>query len=149
MKPTVPVALDAALREVKDMIKTETDARKRMNLISLVTVLIAIRRDWDSAAASRVEDIEAMTNIFKRGAELAPEPLRQSLSEAVNQAEQNRGDLRMSALDATLDRLKAVLIDLQIWLESNASEEGQALLEEVYSFLKRRASRLAMLKKMW
>jgi hypothetical protein len=149
MKPTVPVALDAALREVKDMIKTETDARKRINLISLVTVLIVIRRDWDSAAASRVEDIEVMSNILKRGAELAPEPLRQSLSEAVSQAEQNRGDLRISALDATLDSLKAVLIDLQTWLESNESEEGQALLEEVYSFLMRRASRLAMLKKMW
>lgn len=149
MRPAVPVALDAALREVKDMIKSETDARRRINMISLVTVLTVIRRDWDSSAASRVEDIEVMLNLLKRGAELAPEPLCQSLTEAVSQAEQNSGDLRMSALDSTIDSLEAVLIDLQIWLESNATKEEQALLAEVYSFLRRRASRLALLKKMW
>jgi hypothetical protein len=149
MKPSVPIALDAALQEVKDMLKAETDSRKRINLISLITVLTVIRRDWDTAAASRVDDIECLTNIMKRGVKLVPDPLRQKLSEVISQAEQNRADLRISALDATIESLEAVLIELQIWLESNASEEGLALIEDIYSFLRRRASRLAVLKTLW
>lgn len=149
MIPTVPVALDAALQEIKQLIKSETDANKRLSMISLLTVLTVIRRDWDSAAASRVEELDEISNLLKRGAELAPEPLRQSLTEAVTQAEGSRGDIRISALDATLTMLRIVLIDLHIWLESTATEEGQALLDELCSFLKRRAGRLALLKRMW
>lgn len=149
MKPSVPVALDAVLREVKDLIKAENDARKKTNMISIVTVLAAIRRDWDDVAASRVDDIEVLSNILKRGMEITPESLRQSIGEVVSQAEHNRGDLRISSLDATLDCLQMALMDLQIWLESNLSGEGKAILEDAYSFLMHRASRLAMLKKMW
>ncbi|OUM92061.1 DUF7064 domain-containing protein [Parageobacillus thermoglucosidasius] len=106
MKPSVPIALDTALQEVKDMLKAETDSRKRINLISLITVLTVIRRDWDTAAASRVDDIECLTDIMKRGVKLVPDPLRQKLSEVIIQAEQNRVDLRISALDATIESLE-------------------------------------------
>lgn len=146
MRPAVPVALDGALREIKDMIRGETDARKKLNMISLLTVLTIIRRDWDSSVASRVEDIVMLSNLLKRGAELAPEPLRQSLTEALSHAEQNRSDLRISTLDTTFERLSKVLIDLQIWLESMKTEEEQSLLAESYSFLKDRARRFALLK---
>ncbi|MCL5058593.1 MAG: hypothetical protein M1130_11530 [Actinobacteria bacterium] len=149
MRPAIPVAIDAALRDFKNLIKIETDANKRLNMIALITFLNVLKRDWDTIASSRVEEIEVMSSLLKRGAELAPEQLRQSLTEAVSQAEQNRGDLRMSTLDTTIDRLKIALIDLQIWLESNSTEEGQALHAELYSFLKSKASRLAVLRKMW
>lgn len=149
MRPAIPVAIDAALRDFKNLMKNETDANKRLNMIALITFLNVLKRDWDTIASSRVEEIEVMSGILKRGAELAPERLRQSLTEAVSQAEQNRGDLRMSTLDTTIDRLNVALIDLQIWLESNATGEKQALNAEIYSFLKSKASRLAVLRNMW
>ena len=149
MRPAVTVALDAALREVKDMLKSETDAGKKTNMISLVTVLTVIRRDWDSAASNRVKDIEMLSGILKKGTDLVQEPLRQTLIKAVKQAQQNRNDIRISSLDATLNKLKEVLIDLQKSLETNPTVEGKALQEEIFSFLILRANRLAMLKKMW
>jgi hypothetical protein len=149
MKPTVPVALDAVLREIKDMIKTESDAKKRVNMISMVTILTVIRRDWDGAAANRVEDIEKLFSILNRGAEIAPVHLSIPLNKAISEAKQSYRDIRISTLEATLESLMTVLIDLQIWLETDTSVEAKKLLEEIYSFLMKRASRLAMLKKMW
>jgi hypothetical protein len=149
MRPAVPLALDAVLREIKDMIKTESDVQKRTNMISIVTVLTAIRRDWDGAAADRAEDIVILSEILTRGAEIAPEPINQSLKGALTEAKQNQGDIRISTLELTLDRLLTVLIDFQIWLETERTEGAKELLEEIDSFLMRRANRLAMLKKMW
>jgi len=94
-----------------------------------------VHRDWDEAASLRVAEIESLIILLRRGAELVPPALRATLRETSDQADNGKRDLRVSALESTLDRLRHALIELQIWLETSADPLAVALLGETWTFL--------------
>lgn len=108
---------------------------ERARLWILKTQIGLVHRDWDEAASLRVSEIETLIALLRRGAELAPLGLQATLLETSEQAHNSMRDLRVSALESTLDSLRNALIELQVWLEASADPQAVALLKETWAFL--------------
>jgi hypothetical protein len=149
MKPDTPIVLAAALRELEEIAKNEANPIKNRFFSNLIFILNIIRRDWDNVVASRVEDITVLCDLLSRGSKITPESISQSIMDAVNQPNNAGMNLRVSALETKLDRLRKALIELHAWLESASSPEARGLLRDVWSFLERSARRNAVLNVHW
>jgi hypothetical protein len=138
MRPNVPAVLATTLRDLERFTKNETDPGKKRFFANLRVILSVIKQEWDDSVVGRISEIDALSGLLQRGAEIVAGPLRDLLREEASKAIRDRDDLRISALDAAIDRLRGVLIELHASLESNSEPQTEALAEDIWFFLEER-----------
>jgi hypothetical protein len=137
VKPDVAVALgkigQALLVQIGPEIKA--DYAQRSALVATMLLQCAAE-EWDRAAARRVEENQALRELFRRAA-VEDERLKERLGQAARASDE---DLRISALDGANDELRALLIELQVYAESRgATELEDAIWRELRRSTERRA----------
>ena len=93
-------------------------------------ILGMIAEDWDRAASRRVEENRAIRGLFAQAAGLGLQPRLAARLEAL--AEGNDDDLRLSALEAGNEALRAALIDLHAAVEAMAGVAAKALNDAIW-----------------
>ena len=93
-------------------------------------ILGMIAEDWDRAASRRVEENRAVRGLFAQAAGLALEAGLASRLAAL--AEGNDDDLRLSALEAGNEALRAALIDLHAAVEAMEGAAAKALNDAIW-----------------
>ena len=88
----------------------------------MAAVIGMIAEDLDSAAARRVEENRAIRALFNRALALNPPPVLAATLEPLAIGDDE--DLRLSALVAANQRLRAALITLQTWAENQPGAEA-------------------------
>jgi hypothetical protein len=96
-------------------------------------ILGMIAEDWDRAAARRVEENRAIRGLFKQAAGLTLEPTLAARLAALGQT--NDDDLRLSALEAGNEALRAALIDLHTAVETMDDGPAKALNDAIWTEL--------------
>lgn len=93
-------------------------------------ILGMIAEDWDRAASRRVEENRAVRGLFAQAAGL---PLEAGLaSRLAGLAEGNDDDLRLSALEASNEALRATLIELHAAVEVMDGAAAKALNDAIW-----------------
>jgi hypothetical protein len=141
MRPAAPAVFASALRDLAKLAENETDPAKQRFFINLKVILSVMKHDWDDSVVSRIGEMDALSGLLQRGAKIVAEPLSHLLRETASKAIRDRGDLRISTLDAAIDGLLRALIELHTSLESDSRPEAEVLLEDVWSFLEERTKR--------
>jgi hypothetical protein len=138
VKPDVAVALgkigQALLVQIGPEIKE--DYAQRSALVATMLLQCAAE-EWDRAAARRVEENQALRELFRRAA-VEDEELKEELAEAARGSDE---DLRISALDRANDELRALLIELQVYAEAHGATE---LEDVIWRELRRSTERRAL-----
>lgn len=96
-------------------------------------ILGMIAEDWDRAASRRVEENRAIRGLFARAAGLTLEPELASRLAALGQS--NDDDLRLSALEAGNEALRAALIELHAAVEIMDGGPAKALNDSIWAEL--------------
>ncbi len=140
MRPRVSRVLEQAIACLAGEVLPAVQPAFRQGLVgSELALLGMVREEFDRAAARRVEENAALRGLFARAAETVRDAaLARSLAEA---ALGRDDDLRVPALDAANDALRALLIDLHSALEEQPDPEARALEEELWAELARSTER--------
>jgi hypothetical protein len=142
MKPEV----DYVLRSMMQTLLTEVapavgDGYVRRNVEVIAGLMAAAAEEYDRAAHVRVEENEAVRQIFR---DAAPSVLDAGLRGRLEAAAAERDtNLRVSDLNAANDRLRALLIELHVLVETRdegwARRINRAIWNELRESAKRRA----------
>jgi hypothetical protein len=143
MKPDVEVTLQLIAASLLTEIAPKISDDYTMRNSALAAMLLQIAaEEWDRAAARRVEENRAMRRLF---AEAAPEiddaDLRARL-EAASGEEDER--LRISDLNRSNDRLRALLIELHAHLEEIDSDTARRIEAAIWQELRVSTERRAV-----
>jgi len=142
VKPEVPVALQklslSLLLEIGPAIGVEY-VQRGAGISAMMLQMAA--EEWDRAAARRVEENAALRALFREAAALAGAALGARLREAA--AGEDR-DLRVSALEASNQALRALLVELHAHVETLDSPEARRLEEAIWTELRRSTERRAL-----
>jgi hypothetical protein len=96
-------------------------------------ILGMIAEDWDRSAARRVEENRAIRRLFQRATGLGLEPELATRLAALGQT--NDDDLRLSALEAGNEAVRAALIDLHAAVEAMDGGAARALNDAIWAEL--------------
>lgn len=144
MKPDVITVLAA----VSDLIVREVgpalgDTYLSEQLQRSAVLLGAVGEEFDRAAARRVRENQALRQLFRQaGALVGDRELAAALAQAGNGSDLD--DLRVSRLDADNHRLRALLIRLHAWAESEHTPAARELLTAIWTELRASTERRAL-----
>jgi len=127
MKPSIPVAASDLAARLRSEIVPELTGFRANNVAMGSAMIDMIAEEFDRAAARLFEENEAVRALLQRG--------------GVTFAAPAKPDLRVSALEAENDRLRAALIDLQTALETRDDGEARALDADIWRELTRSVER--------
>jgi hypothetical protein len=122
----------AALQTLEEMAANQTDAQEAVRLRGVMSLLSVVQSEWDTSASSRVAGISRYSDILRQGTRLMAGERQERLRHVLAAVEEAASDLRISSLEMTLDRLRAVVTDLQTWLEDAEGPEARQLLSAVW-----------------
>lgn len=130
MKPTVPHVAGELARRLRTEILPELTGF-RANVAAMGAELIdMIGQQWDSAAATLFAENRALRDLLARGGTLLADA---ALTAAAGGADE---DLRISALTAENDRLRAALIPLHARIEDTEGDPARALDDAIWAVLR-------------
>lgn len=130
MKPTVPHVAGELARRLRTEILPELTGF-RANVAAMGAELIdMIGQQWDSAAATLFAENRALRDLLARGGTLLADA---ALTAAAGGADE---DLRISALTAENDRLRAALILLHARIEDTEGDPARALDDAIWAVLR-------------
>lgn len=143
MKPDVPVVLQKLSMTLMAQVAPAVGVDYLQRNTGLAAIMLGMAaEEWDRAAARRVEENAALRALFAdAAAEVDDAGLRAQLDEASRETD---GDLRLSALDAANQRLRALLIHLHAHLETLETPGARRLEDAVWSELRRSTERRAL-----
>ena len=136
MKPDVPLVLNGIAATLATHVLPELRTPFGQQNVGIASQLCAmIAQEFDRAAARLVEENRALISLFERAIPVLDDgPLREQLQQAI--ATPPGSDLRISALQAENDRLRALLITLHAQVEEIDTPEGSALNERIWDELR-------------
>jgi hypothetical protein len=142
VKPDVPVVLQklsmALLTEIAPAVGV--DYLQRNTGIAAIMLGMAAE-EWDRAAARRVEENAALRALFRDAAPEANDAaLRRRLEEAARGAD---SDLRLSALDASNQVLRGLLLEVHAHVEELSSPGARRVESAIWTELRRSTERRA------
>lgn len=143
MRPRPPVLLAGAAAKIGGVAPLVPDAYAayELRMVSFMAMLLA--QDYDRGPARRLEEIDAVAGLLRRGAAITPDQLAARLREAVAASDAKAKPVTMSGLDERLDIVRGALIDLHAWLEEAGGDEAAALLADVWAELRASVGRRA------
>jgi hypothetical protein len=142
MKPEV----DFVLRSMLETLLTEVapavgDGYVRRNVEVMAGLMAAAAEEYDRAAHVRAEENEALRRIFRDAAPSVPDAALRARLEA--SAAERDSSLRVSDLNVANDRLRALLIELHVLVETRhegwARRINRAIWNELRESVNRRA----------
>lgn len=133
MKLTHVTLLEGLAETLRDRIAPhiEDAFAKEAARMSQALILIAGRAGED-AAAIRVEENASMRAIFGEAAPLAQGDLARRMGDAAASSDPG---LRISELDTETARLRALLVELHVWLEQQDSPEARKLGQSIWQLM--------------
>ena len=132
MRPDPPQVMQAAVKVLEEVSLVMTDEQEITRLRGVITLLSILQGEWDTCASARVAAISRYTDIVRGGSLLTEGDRREQLNLAVARVDDAASDFRISSLEATLDQLRATIIELQGWLEVSDGPEHAALRTEIW-----------------
>jgi hypothetical protein len=132
MRPDAPVAIRAALATLGELAAGRTDHDEVARLYSVSTLLRVLGEEWDAAAAMRVAAIARYRGVLHRARPLVGGALGARLDGVLTQIDGEDPDLRISALDRTLDDIRSAVIELQTEFERSERPKDRDLLVELW-----------------
>lgn len=133
MRPSIPAAAADLAARLRSEIVPELTGFRANNVAMGSAMIDMIAEEFDRAAARLFEENEAVRELLRRGA---------ALVDGIDvPATPAKLDLRVSALEAENDRLRAALIDLQAALEIRGDAEAGALDADIWIELARSVAR--------
>jgi len=132
MKPSIPVAASDLAARLRAEIVPELTGFRANNVAMGSAMIDMIAEEFDRAAARLFEENEAVRGLLQRGATLGVGNAPEAPAKL---------DLRVSALEAENDRLRAALIDLQAVLETRDDGAARALDADIWAELTRSVER--------
>ncbi len=131
MRPEPQRVLEQTAQSLVADVMPALQPRYRQTSVAIsASLLLAVREEFDRAAARRVEENTALRALFARGAEIAADAaLAAHLREAAAARDQS---LLVPALDATNRALRALLIELHAHIESLATPAARELEEAIW-----------------
>lgn len=127
MKPSIPVAASDLAARLRAEIVPELTGFRANNVAMGSAMIDMIAEEFDRAAARLFEENAAVRALLQRGGVAIATPASP--------------DLRVSALEAENDRLRAALIDLQATLETRGDADARALDADIWRELARSVER--------
>lgn len=125
-----------------DIAPNMRDEYRQSSVSLLAFAAMVIATDLDRAAQVRVAENREMRAIFD-AAEVSVDDA--TLKERLRTAAQGRDDdLLVSALTATNNELRRLLIELHITLEKQVSPQAERLIRQIWRFLRDAAERRAI-----
>lgn len=149
MRPAVDNVLAAVVSGMDRELGSLPPGPDWLKLWGMKGMLSIVQRDWDDAASLRSNEITELAALLGKAAPICPQALGSRLLQAVAHAECQWHDLRVSALERTLDGLRQALIDLQSWLETSDQDDAPVLMSECWSFLVRANRRRLVVMQPW
>jgi hypothetical protein len=147
VKPATDLVLTVFAADIAKRAAALPPGPERMMLFTFQAVFEVVARHADDAAAMRLDEIAELAGLLREAGPICSPELAASLHKAADEADHASRDIRVSALEAVLDTLKAALIELQAWLETSTHAQAPALLTQSWDFLARaNAKRLFSLK---
>jgi hypothetical protein len=143
MKPEV----DFVLRSMAETLLAEVapavgDGYVRRNVEAIAGLMAAAAEEYDRAAHVRVEENEALRQIFR---DAAPSVIDAGLRARLETAAAERdASLRVTDLNAANDRLRALLIELHVLVEARDEEWARRIDRAVWNELRESAKRRAI-----
>ena len=123
------------------MLSLEAEYQQK-SAFTLGTFLLFAAQEWDRAAERLVEENAALREIFREAAGVVSDP---ALAERARAAADGADPgLRVSALMAANDDLRALLIDVHAHVEERSDAEARALDEAIWAELVRSTERRAL-----
>ncbi len=134
MKPTVGRALEVcAAMLMGEVAPNVAPSYRQASVLSAGVLLMSVGEELDRIAERRITENSELRDIFRDAASAVADPdLRSRLADAAANVE---SDYRISALDASNDALRALLIELHAHLESLPGEPARALESRIWSEL--------------
>lgn len=127
MKPEAPRALANFAGILRTTIAPQLEPFSAGSAGMIAAMMDMMAEEWDRAASRLVEENAAIRRVLAKGAALLPESADDT----------DDGNLRISALEAQNERLRARLIDLHVAVEQAATPEASALENEIWAVLAR------------
>jgi len=120
------------------------------DLTRIADVLRVLAREWDAAAASRLEAITELEDLIDRGHQMLPALADGHGNETgTRSADLRATDLRIAALDRRLDNLRATVIVLEAALEGCDFPGAARLLDELRGWELGDARRRTVMDRSW
>jgi hypothetical protein len=133
MKPSIPTAASDLAARLRSEIVPELTGFRANNVAMGSAMIDMIAEEFDRAAARLFEENAAVRGLLQRGA---------GLVDGIDTPEvPAKIDLRVSALEAENDRLRAALIALQAALEARDDDPARALDADIWRELARSVER--------
>ena len=131
MKPDAPKLLEIIAGKLLFEIAPSVQPSYRQSSVGLTGMLLTmVKEEWERAVARRVEENDALRGIFGRAApRVTDAPLRGRLEAAARGKDES---LLVSKLDAGNDSLRALLIDLHAYVESQDAPWARAVDDEIW-----------------
>ncbi|MGE4322680.1 MAG: hypothetical protein AB7E60_06570 [Sphingobium sp.] len=132
--PTAEQTLAACAAELTEMAPHIQPAYRGAVLTYVATLLKTASESWDGAAHLLVQENRALRALFVRIAPVIADDTLAARLAGLQQGEDE--DLRISALLATNETLRAALIDAQIAIEDSEGAEARAAEDDIWSELR-------------
>jgi hypothetical protein len=120
------------LQTLEEIAVGQTSEQEAFRIRGVMTLLSILEHEWDASASSRVAGISRYADLVRRGSLLMSGDRRERLRRALRDAGAGAPDLRISALESTLDHLREAIIDLQGWLEESDVPDERQLLADIW-----------------
>lgn len=125
--------LEATAESLRDVVKTNPALGYPLSVVANLASKIAA--DIDGYVPVRLREIECIKALLSQGHEFAPAGLAVAIEEGLNLSPVEPEDYRISSLDTTCGRLRALLIDLHECLETMGDPAVRGVLRDILSFL--------------
>lgn len=128
MKPAAPHALANFAGILRTTIAPQLEPFSAGSAGMIAAMMDMMAEEWDRAASRLVTENADIRAVLARGAAFLPGPAEPVAPDA---------DLRVSALEAENERLRARLIDLHTAVEAAATPEARAIEDAIWAVLAR------------
>jgi hypothetical protein len=143
MKPEVDVVLRSMMTKLLlEVAPAVGDAYVRSNVEAMVALLAAAAEEFDRAAEVRVAENRSMREILRAATPHVPDARIHARLAAA--AEEREPSLRIGDLNATNDRLRALLIELHALVEGRDEEWARQIDGAIWAELRASARRRAI-----
>lgn len=134
MKPDVGAVLETTAAKLLFEMAPQMQPPFMQGTITVLGILLSLlREEWDRCAQRRVEENQAMRQLFRHAqAHVADDGLRQRLAAAADGAD---ASVRISDLDAANGALRSLLIELHAHVEEQKGEAAREVEARIWQEL--------------
>jgi hypothetical protein len=134
MRPLIPEVFANFAADLVMRVAPAITPSYHQGTIGMIATMLAIAgEEWDRAASWRVEENRSLRELFRASLSIADGDLRKKLAEL---SETRDNDLRISALTANNSALRATLIELHGYVESQPTAEARKIENAIWHELR-------------